>query len=270
MTARLFLHIVSLETRKLMAYRVGFWLQAVGAAVAQLLVAYYLWQAVFDSAGSATIGGYSRQEMILYYVLVILLGRIVRGQERESTLARDVYEGSLSRYLVYPADYLAFKYAEHLGNLAPQAIQLLVLGCAVFPFLELPAAVGIGLASVAMCAAAVLAANLLNFLLSYPVEGVAFWAENVWSLNVMVRLASSLLGGQVLPLALFPDWAQSALAWSPFPWLFDFPVNVLLGRVPPHEWALGMAACLLWSAVLNALGRAVWRRGSLVYSGVGM
>lgn len=270
MNARLFLHIVSLETRKLMSYRAAFWIEAVAAFAAQLGVAYFLWRAVFDATGAERIGGFSRAEMLLYYVLAILLGKLVRGQERLTGLAQDVYDGGLTRYLVYPADYVAFKYAEHLGALAPSAVQLVVLGSCALPFLDLPAAAGIGPASIAMAVGAVAAGNALNFLMLYPIQGVAFWADNVWSLNVMMRMIVGLLGGYMLPLSLFPDWARALLAWSPFPYLYDFPVNVLLGRIGPVAFAQGLGVTLAWSAAFALTGREVWRRGALEYSGVGI
>ncbi len=270
MTARLFLQVVSLETRKLMSYRTAFWLEASVAFLAQLGVAYFLWRAVYEATGRPIIGGYTEAEMLLYYILAILLGKVIRGQERASSLAQDVYEGSLSRYLVYPGDYLAFKYAEHLGTMTPAVLQLLLFGFASLPFLEAPAAAGIGAGSLARGIFAVALGNLLNFLLLYPIQGIAFWAENVWSLSVLMRLTASLLGGAMMPLALFPAGARALLEWSPFPYLYDFPVNVLLGRIPPDQWLRGVAIGVAWCGLLHAVGRWVWRRGGLSYTGVGM
>lgn len=270
MTARLFAQIVSGESRKLMSYRSAFWLEAVAALAAQLAVAWFLWQAVFDASRATTIGGYTRAEMTVYYVLVILIGKLVRGQERAMAFSEDIYEGGLTRYLLYPVDYLRFKYAEHLGILAPSVLQFIVLGAAVLPFVDLPALSRISPVSALMAATTVAVGNLLNFLLAYPVQLVSFWADNVWSLSVMLRLIAVLLGGYMLPLSLFPDWSRGLLAWSPFPYLFDVPVNVLLGRVGMHDWLIGLAIALAWSAALYGLGQVIWRRGCLQYSGVGM
>lgn len=270
MTARLFVQVVSLETRKLMSYRAAFWLQAGVAFLAQLGVAYYLWRAVFEVTGRTAIAGYTQAEMILYYVLAILLGKLVLGQERETSMAQDIYDGGLSRYLLYPANYLGFKYAEHLGSLGPALAQLTVFGLASLPLLDAPAAAGISATSVAQAAISVAIANGINFLIRYPIQGVAFWADNTWSLAVLMRMIISLLGGAMMPLALFPDGSRAALAWSPFPYLFDFPVNALLGRLPPGEWLRGAAIGVAWCLVLHAIGRRVWRRGFLEYTGVGM
>jgi ABC-2 type transport system permease protein len=62
-----------------------------------------------------------------------------------------------------------------------------------------------------------------------PLQLVAFWADNCWSLLVAHRIVASLLGGLLLPLSLFPRWSQPALDALPFRYMFAFPVDVLLG-----------------------------------------
>ena len=270
MSPRLFGRVLSLEARKLMSYRVDFWASALVAFAVEMVVAYSLWLAIFGASGKAEIGGYSFDGMVIYYVLAILTGKLVRGQERGLSLARDIYEGSLTHYLIYPASYPGFKYAEHLGALVPALVQVAVFGVLAAFYLPRPEELVITPVSVLLAVIAVLAANLLAFALRYPIEGVAFWADNVWSLNVMMRFASDLLGGLMLPLAVFPSAMREVLEWLPFRYLFSFPVETLLGQLSFAEWLRGMAILVAWIAILALVGRSVWRRGERVYSGVGI
>ena len=171
-------------------------------------MAYFVWLAVFGASGSERLGGFTFRGMVLYYVLAVLLGKIVRGQERDISMSQDIYEGSLTKYLLYPCTYFWFKYAEHLGSLAPALVQLVLLGSVSALLLEPGGEFTITPMTVGMTVVAVAAANLMSFLIVYPAQGVAFWADNVWTLNVMVRFTSELLGGLMLPLSLFPQWAQ--------------------------------------------------------------
>lgn len=269
MRPALFSRILSLESRKLMSYRLDFWLNVVVSFFTQLAVAYFLWLAIFEHTEAETIGGFTFEGMVLYYVLVILLGRIVRGQERDLTVSQDIYEGTLTKYLLYPTDYFGFKYAAHLGDLVPGVIQLALFGLLSVTLLDLTE-LAVTPARLAMTAVLVALANLLAFLLRFGVMLVAFWADNVWSLNVMLRFTSELLGGLMLPLSLFPQWAQDILAWTPFPYLFYVPVMTLLGEVGPAEWLQAVAVSALWSVVTACLGLVVWRRGTLAYTGVGI
>ena len=270
MTRRLFAQVASLQARKLMSYRTNFWIGAVLTFFVEIAVAYFLWAAIFRETGDERIGGFSLRAMVIYYIAAILLGKLVRGDERDLSISTDIYEGSLTRYLLYPTSYFWFKYAEHLGSLIPALVQLVLFGAISLVLLELPPDVTITPATAAMAAASVVVANLLHFLLLYPLQGVAFWADNVWSLNVMFRFASQMLGGLLLPLSLFPGWSQPLLDALPFAYLFYFPVMVLLGKVSPVEWATGLAISIAWCAALALVSHAIWRRGRLVYTGVGI
>lgn len=263
-----FWQIVTIEARKRMSYRADFWLSAVVGMVAQIGIAAFIAFAVFRESGHATIGGYSLRGMILYFVVVSLVGRLVRSTEMEMGVSTDIYEGGLTRYLLYPASYGVFRFAQQLGALAPAAVQVLVLGAFV-PFL-FGGDARVTAATAAMCAASVAVANVLYFMIAATIQLVAFWAENVWSLMVANRIAAALLGGLMVPLSLYPEWARRILAWTPFPYLFAFPVDVLFGRIGIADWARGLAMSLGWCAVVGLVWHLIWRRGTLRYTGVGM
>lgn len=279
MSPRLFLHVLSVSSRQQMSYRVDFWLHAVFAFAVELTIAYFLWQAIFSASGRETIGGYGFRGMLLYYVVVLLVGRLVRGRERDLSVAKEIYEGTLTRYLLYPASWAGFKYAEQLGTLLPGVVQvvalaggLLVLAPAGYAEVAAEVAAGAGFTplSVFLAFVAVLGGNLLWFLLRLPIQLVAFWADNVWSLNVLLRFAAEILGGMMLPLVLFPEVMRELLHWLPFRFLFSFPTLTLLGEISPGEWIGGMGILLAWCGVLALVSRAVWKRGELVYTGVGI
>ncbi len=270
MRVALFGRVLSLESRKLMSYRVDFWLNVVVSFATQLAVAYFLWLAIFAYADSGTIGGFTFEGMVLYYVMVILLGRIVRGQERDMGAALDIYDGTLTKYLLYPTDYFGFKYAAHLGGMVPGMVQLTLFTVLALVFFELPNELAVTPLTVMMTLGTVVVANLLMFLMRFIVQLLAFWADSVWSLNTMLRFTADLLGGLLLPLSLFPPWAQEALVWTPFPYLYWIPVMTLLGEVGVEEWARGLVVTAVWAAVMGGIALAVWRRGNLSYTGVGI
>jgi len=267
---RLYSHVASVEARKAMSYRADFWVNVILSFFAQLGVMWYLWQAIFATTGQATIGGWDLPAMLRYYILVILAGKLVRGQEMMAGLSQDIYDGGLSRYLLYPASYWAFKYAQHLGSLLPSLVQFLLFFLCL-PLL--PGGVGDfhpGAAALLMGALAMALGNLLYWLLQLPLQAVAFWADNVWSLGVLLRFISGLLGGAMLPLDLFPDSARRVLEWLPFAYLFDLPVRALMGQLDPAAWLKGMAICAGWCLALYVVSGKLWRSGERGYTGVGI
>jgi len=270
MRPRLFLQVLSLEARTRMSYRVDFWLNAIVGFLVEFGVIWFLWTAMFQESGRELIGGYSRKGMAVYYLAVILLGKLVRTNRFEGAVSNEIYEGGLNRYLLFPASYFPFKYAQHIGNLGPAVLQFLLFGTVTFFWLDVPASQAPTLAGVGMALVCVGFANLLYYLLDYVIQLVAFWADNVWSLDVGKWFLASLLGGYMVPLTIFPDGVRKVLHLLPFRFFFDFPARVLLGRVSPAEWAQGLALAAGWCILLALLARAVWRRGRLRYTGVGI
>jgi ABC-2 type transport system permease protein len=237
---------------------------------AQFGLVYFLWQAMFAAEDAEAVGGYTFEGMVTYYLAVILLGKLVRGREFEGAISSDIYEGGLNRYIVFPAAYLPFKYAQHLGSMVPAVVQFVLFGAALLLVMDVPQELMPTPGTVLLALGAAAAGNLMHFFMGVPIQAVAFWADNVWSLEVAKRFATSLLGGFMLPLSVFPGWAQAALKFTPFPYLFSFPARALLGQVPAAEWALGICVSLGWCGLFALLSRVVWRQGQLQYTGIGI
>lgn len=270
MRPALFWNVVSLEARTRMSYRADFWINAIVGFLVELGIVWYLWAAMFRESGRSAIGGFDFHGMIVYYLAVILLGKFVRTNRFEGTVATDIYEGDLNRYLLFPAPYFPFKYAQHLGSLVTALVQFALFGAVTTVFLELPPEITPTLATAARALVCVALANLLYYFLDFAVQLVAFWADNVWSLDVAKWFLASILGGFMLPLTVFPEPAQRVLEVLPFRFFFDFPARVLLGRIGPWEWAAGLSVCALWCVLFALLAGWIWRRGTRQYTGVGI
>lgn len=270
MTARLFALITTMEARKLMSYRADFWISSILGFAIRLGLLYFLVTALFRESGAEAIGGMSFTEMLSYYLLVVILGTVIRGREQGSGPSDEIYTGELTRYIIYPTRFFLFKYAQHLGALLPSIVQAALFAVLVFFSFDLAGASLPTPGRFAVACVVVLLANLLNWTMYLPFHGVAFWQDNVWSLCVMVRFAIQFLGGAMVPLALFPGWAQDALAGLPFAYIFAFPIGIIMGTVSWSEIGWGMAIMLAWIVFWAAVARGVWTRGDRVYTGVGI
>lgn len=262
--------VFSVEARKRMSYRADFWINSLGGLVVNISVFWALTEALFQSSGQSQIGGYTTRGLLLYYVFASLTGRIVQSGELDMATAQEIYDGTLTRYLLYPIPYSAMKFAQQWGTLAPQLLQLVLFGVAAPLLLVQSTDTHITAGTIAMYAVSLFLANLLQFIIMMPVQSVAFWADNVWSLAVAMRFITSLFGGLLVPLEMFPAWARPAVEAMPFTYLYSAPVRALLGKSTPGEWALGLGIALAWCVVFALILRWVWRRGELQYTGVGI
>lgn len=268
-TRRWLVQVFVTEIRKVFAYRFDFWLQFLMSIFAHVGVAFFLWSAVFDYQDVDMLQGYSFHGLMFYYLLVPLLGRIINGSGF-GTVSREIYEGSLTRYLIYPVSFFQYKYAQYLSNAVVFYAQLFLTVLIFILIFGFPSDISFTLNSIVMGSGTILFAGFLSFTINTSLEMIAFWADNVWTLLVMFRFCTSLLGGAMIPLAFFPDTWSAVLNVMPFTFLMSFPIRCFLGKVGLTEWVQGIGIMAVWSGLFSFVCIKIWHKGKFHYTGVGI
>lgn len=270
MNVRLTLQLFSLEIRKAFAYRLDFWLSFLVSTFAQFTVAWFLWKSIFTYTGKTTIGTYSFSSLMFYYLLAPVIGRTVYSGNF-GDIAMEIYQGTLTRYLIYPVSFFRYKLTVHCANATILLSQLLLIITVVVLFIpSLAAAYHITPPHIIQGIITTLTAAVLYFIFTSWLQLVAFWADQVWSLTAIVRFIISLLGGSMIPLAMFPPALQPVLKILPFSFFAHFPLQCFLGNVPFSEWIQGMGLMAVWGVLFSGIYALVWYRGNLSYTGVGI
>lgn len=261
--------VLGLELKKAFSYRLNFWVSFLMGTATDITVSYFLWLSVFAYQNAPQIEGFTFRGLMFYSLFASFAGKIARGSDY-GYISTDIYDGGLTRYLLYPISFFAYKYVTHLTQQFLAIIQLMIALGGLFLLLGAPPEQNISLGSVvAGCATSVLAGYAVFTLMSC-LEMIAFWQDVVWNLMVMLRFAMSLLGGGLIPLALFPEWGRKLVELTPFPTLISFPARTFLGAVTLEEWGHSALILFFWSVLLTLLARAIWARGTRRYSGVGL
>ena len=73
--------------------------------------------------------------------------------------------------------------------------------------------------------------------------------------NVLFNALIIVFSGNLLPLALYPDWARTALLVQPFAGMLDIPLRLYVGELSGAAAAGGLALQAGWTLTLIALGR---------------
>ncbi len=266
---RLALQVVSIELRRTLTYRFEFWFRFIGTLFANVTLAYFLWKAIYEQTGSAEIEGYTFPVMVLYYVLVPLMINVTRTHESGS-IGGEIYTGTLTRYLIFPMSFFVYKYASTLASTLIGVLQLLIVIGGYALIVGFPAELPLNAQTFLGGLLAGILAGALNFYIMSCIEMVAFWADNTWSLNVMFMFVARLLGGAMLPLALFPEMVQRILPYTPFPYLISFPVLTIMGKTDVTAWVQGMGIMIAWTCVFALVQKVTWKRGCIQYAGVGV
>jgi ABC-2 type transport system permease protein len=262
-------HVLTLELRKVFAYRVTFWVQFVVRILTEILVAYFLWEAVFSANNATLMNGFSFHGILFYYLFAAFCSRIVQDPSN-GEISMEIYQGGLTRYLFYPISFFLYKFICCFAYQLLAVGQMIVCIAVAIWIWKNPSDQSITISSLILGTFTSLVAGYVYFVLGACLEQVAFWQDTVWNLLAMLRFVGGLLGGLLIPLSFFPEWGKLALNLTPFPYVYGFPIRCFLGQVHGPEWISSMAVLVFWALVFTFLSRIVWNRGLKNYSGVGI
>lgn len=102
-------------------------------------------------------------------------------------------------------------------------------------------------------------AVVISFGVRFLLNASAFWLLDARGVIAVWGVVGGVLSGLILPLAWFPGWARAVLYWTPFPALFQTPIDVFTER-PGALWLVGHQ--LVWAALLLFAGWFALNRGA--------
>ena len=256
---RRYLLLASAEFRRQSTYRL-----ALAAGIFTNSIFGFIRFGVFYAAligAGGSIAGYDRAEASTYVWLGqgLLAGIGLMSQHEVSERVRT---GEIAIDLCRPLDLQISYWARDFGRAAlmlPARGLLPVIVGALTTGLALPdswTAAPLGLFSLA-CAVSI------SFLLRYGVNLISFWTLDVQGYANLYLLLMSLLSGFYVPVHIFPGWLQAVAQASPFPSMFQSPIDVISGRVLGADALQVIAVQLIWVTVLVVITRLMlWRASS--------
>lgn len=217
-------------------------------------------------AEQGPVGGYGAADFAAYFLTVFFV--------RQMTVVWVIWEldrqirlGELSPKLLRPLD----PFWEHVvDNLAEKVLRVpLLLPPLALGFWLTGARLAPSLLAVAVFALALALAWTIRFNQQYGFGLLTFWFDSVVGLEQVWFALYFGLSGALAPLSLYPEVIQHLLVYTPFPYLVDFPVQVLLGKVAGTELVRGLMIQFGWAAAFAALRLVLWRQGLKRYGAVG-
>jgi len=262
---------IALEER--LAYRGDF---ALGTLMRFLpiITQIFLWTAVFEAVGggssTARIADYSLDDVIAYYLLSMLARAFSSMPGLSSTIAKQIREGEIKKYIVQPIDLISFML---LGRTAHKVAYYTIATLPfAFVFFLCRGYFASGWPSSEILTAFVLSCVLgflLGFFMDLCIGLVGFWFLEVSSLLFIYMLLNFFLSGHMFPLDLLEEPWKTIVNWLPFKYMAYFPAAIFLGKIPAEQlwWQVGTEA--LWLLGLIGLARVLYLRGLKRYSGYG-
>jgi ABC-2 type transport system permease protein len=269
-TVRKYLNIFRVSLIERTAYRGDFLLGTI-LRFFPVVTTLLLWKAVYAGSRRTEIADYSEPQMLCYLLLIHVSRMFSSMPGLSATIARDIRDGNLKKYLLQPLDMIGYllsyraahKVAYITTSAGPYAILFLL--CSGYFVGQMP--------DDAMTWLAYIVSLLLGFIIGFFFEAsmgmVGFWFLEVSSLLWVVNTVNYFISGQMFPLGLLGEPWTTILHWMPFQYLAYFPAAVFLRKIHGAELAQGLAVEMGWVVLLIVLARVLFARGLRRYSAFG-
>ena len=218
-----------------------------------------LWKSIYAHSAAEAIGtGFDRNKIIVYAVYAMIF-RISMTME-DNDIGRKVRSGNISMDLIKPVNVFFMNFAECFGQTLFHWFTR-VLPILVVSLLFFDAPPPVNPLNYLLGGVAWIFGYLILFMLNFSVALLAFWFVEIFSFQLMKYGLLTLFGGAILPIDFFPEWAQPAIAFIPFQYIFYVPTALFIGHIE------GMAAINLiliqavWVVLLSTVCYFMWGAG---------
>jgi ABC-2 type transport system permease protein len=248
-------------------HRSFFFLLAFGWMIPPLIY-LFVWSAAASAGagGESTVGGLTRDQFIVYYLVLIVVNQLTYSQTNW-TVGDVIRSGGMNALLLRP---LAPFFDAVATQISGQVVYMaFLLPVTVILYLVLRPEVRIEVDNALTFVPALIGAALLRFFWGYWLALLAFWATRADALLSLQDALVFLLAGQVAPTVLLPRALRAVANVLPFRYMLGFPVEVLTGQLEVGEVGRGFVYQAAWLAIALTLYGTLWRRGVRRYAAVG-
>jgi ABC-2 type transport system permease protein len=244
----------------IISYRIGELAESIGLIC--------MWLAIFSTSEIA-IKGFTANEMVTYLILGNLFVACTRNF-LDGFISRDIFDGTLSMFLIRPMPYFRFTLYNEFGRI------LLVLLTSIFSQLIVMMIFfrhiiwNTDISYLVVIVVMIILAFITEFLLSFLVGLIAFWTDEVDGLYRTIDRVKKLCAGGYFPLSILPRAVATFASFLPFAYTFFMPAQLYLKKIDLKQGIAGLGIQILWIIGLAFIVRVVWKKGIKKFEGVGL
>tara|TARA_Y100001978_G_scaffold176112_1_gene168801 strand:+ start:4052 stop:4786 length:735 start_codon:yes stop_codon:yes gene_type:complete len=183
------------------------------------------------------------------------------------TFEEDSLLGKISPYLIQPVHPFMRYFAQHIAEQITRFPFALVI--AIFFFLFNPESIWMpSFFVIIISIICTFFSFLIQFLMQSIIACLCFWTEKSSSIEKLLFIPTLFLSGLLAPVDSFPEYVKSWIYLTPFPYLIDFPANVLSGN--QNIISKGILMQIFWIILFFTIFRNVWKLGTKKYTAMGL
>lgn len=224
-------------------------------------ISYFLWQAIYGSAGGGTICGLSMQEMVIYVFMTYVTSATVNISISED-VSFDVVKGDVAMNLIKPISYRNSLLSRGIGHSIYQFVLpgvFVWIGVEIYRHFSL-AIPFTGIVNVILYVCSTLMSLMIFMLFEFCFGMIAFFTTYIFGLQMVKSAVLSFLTGQLIPLAFFPAAVQRVFDFLPFSSMTYTPVMIYLGKYIGNELVFALGRQIIWVIILYVIGGVIWNK----------
>lgn len=214
------------------------------------------------------IGGYTKSELITYYIVSIFLSWIIGWYP--FWIAKDIKTGDIiGQILLKPVSLYWRAFA---ADLAWHAISLFFgfFASMLFWFvLKNYFVFSMSLERLVVLILSIVLAIFVVFGFCVVVSISAFWLTETSGLNDLFWVLLTLFGGQAYPLSFLPKTIGLLPQIMPFRYMFSFPMEIYFEKLSTTQILQGFSVGIFWVLFIGIAYKILWKKGVKAYNAWG-
>ena len=227
-------------------------------------VGYVSWTAVYGDASE--IHGFKKEYLLSYYLGFTIIFYFIGGTIA-SILGREIRDGKFVVYLTKPIHPILYYTSKEqawklvsLSVIMPLVILLYFVLHLHFPLNSYR--------QVCLMILSIVFGGIIFALWDAILGMSAFWLHSVESILRLNRIASYLLAGGLVPLAMFPSWAQHLNNLLFYRYTFSFALEIIFQYKETNLVALFIGQ-VVWLILLLSIFQLMYKKGLKIYEAYG-
>ncbi len=237
-------------------FRLSFIIIVIGN-ILYLTIIYFLWQAIYKSAGTSVVRGMTFSDTLIYLVLATALFNFME-MYAVWEIGRNIQSGKIVLDLLKPMDYRKYLFWSYSGSFISQFF-LTFLPTFIIVTVVTQGAIPMGINLIYFVISVVLAVSI-NYSIDFFVGTICLYTESIWGINIMKQVVVMLFSGVTIPIAFFPETLKKIVYYLPFQSIYNAPLSILLGK--DLKWQTTLSTLLMqlgWCIVMFIISKLFWK-----------
>lgn len=237
-------------------FRLSFIIIVIGN-ILYLTIIYFLWQAIYKSAGTSVVRGMTFSDTLIYLVLATALFNFME-MYAVWEIGRNIQSGKIVLDLLKPMGYRKYLFWSYSGSFISQFF-LTFLPTFIIVTVVTHGAIPMGINLIYFAISVVLAVSI-NYSIDFFVGTICLYTESIWGINIMKQVVVMLFSGVTIPIAFFPETLKKIVYYLPFQSIYNAPLSILLGK--DLKWQATLSTLLMqlgWCIVMFIISKLFWK-----------